>query len=58
MVIIGQNGDDGDHMAELEKCLLCPRLIRRLQLLFEEGLECNRMKILQVLTHIPLLPNE
>ena len=58
MVIIGRNGDDGDHMAELEKCLSCPRLIRCLQLLFEEDLEWNGVKILQVLTQIPLLPNE
>ena len=56
-MIIGHNSDDGDHM-EMEKCVSCPRLIRRLQLLFKEDLEWNGMKILQVLTQIPLLPNE
>ena len=56
-MIIGRNGDDGDHM-EMEKCVLCPRFIRCLQLLFKEDLEWNGMKILQVLTQIPLLPNE
>ena len=54
---IGHHCDDGDHM-EMEKCVSCPRLIRCLQLLFEEDLEWNGVKILQVLTQIPLLPNE
>ena len=57
MVIIGRNGDDGDHRAKMENCTSCPRLIQPLQLLFLRRI-WNGMKILQVLTHIPLLPNE
>ena len=49
-VIIDHNSDDGDQMAEMEKCILCPRLIRRLQLLFKEDLEWNGMKKLQVIS--------